>query len=121
VHMLVLQLALFGVVNSLQFSAMNTLTLADLEGETASSGNSLLSVVMQLSMSLGVAAGAALLTAFAPQPGGQVGEVGSPILLLAFQRTYLCVGVLSMLASLVFLQLAPEDGATLRRAVGPID
>ena len=119
---LVLQLAAFGVVNSLQFSAMNTLTLADLEGETASSGNSLLSVVMQLSMSLGVAAGAALLEAFAPQHVGEVGEVGSPAVLWAFQRTYLCVGLLSMMASLIFLQLAHEDGANLRRRVaGPID
>jgi hypothetical protein len=37
----------------LQFSAMNTLTLQDLSSEHASSGNGLLSVVMQLSMSLG--------------------------------------------------------------------
>lgn len=121
VPMLVLQLAIFGVVNSLQFSAMNTLTLADLEGDTASSGNSLLSVIMQLSMSLGVAAAAALLAIFAPEHVGQVGQVGSAALLWAFQRTYFCVGLLAMLASLIFLQLAPEDGASLRRVAGPID
>jgi DHA2 family multidrug resistance protein-like MFS transporter len=33
---------------------MNTLTLKDLPDEQASSGNSLLSMVMQLSMSVGV-------------------------------------------------------------------
>jgi hypothetical protein len=49
------QFAAFGAVNSLQFTAMNTLTLRDLDGELASSGNSLLSMVMMLSMSLGVA------------------------------------------------------------------
>ncbi|HSC85982.1 MAG TPA: multidrug transporter subunit MdtD [Polyangiaceae bacterium] len=107
---LVLQLGAFGVVNSLQFTAMNTLTLADLEGETASSGNSLLSVVMQLSMSLGVAAAAALLAVFAP------GEnAGHARLLGAFHRTYLTVGALGMLAAVIFLQLRPEDGAGLRR------
>ena len=46
---------LFGVVNSMQFTAMNTITLGDLDDVRASGGNSLLSVVMQLSMSLGVA------------------------------------------------------------------
>jgi DHA2 family multidrug resistance protein-like MFS transporter len=37
-----------------RFSSMNTLTLKDLPDDLASSGNSLLSMVMQLSMSIGV-------------------------------------------------------------------
>ncbi|HEY9237906.1 MAG TPA: multidrug transporter subunit MdtD, partial [Burkholderiaceae bacterium] len=53
-------LALFGICNSMQFTAMNTLTLGGLDDARASGGNSLLSVVMQLSMSLGVAAAGAL-------------------------------------------------------------
>ena len=40
---------------------LRTLSLSDLDNVHASSGNSLLSVVMQLSMSLGVAAAGALL------------------------------------------------------------
>jgi len=44
-------LALFGICNSMQFTAMNTLTLGSLDDARASGGNSLLSVVMQLSMS----------------------------------------------------------------------
>ncbi len=43
-----------GMVNSLRFSSMNTLTLKDLPPRLASGGNSLLSMVMQLSMSIGV-------------------------------------------------------------------
>jgi EmrB/QacA subfamily drug resistance transporter len=46
----IIQFAFFGMVNSLQFTAMNTITLRDLEGELASGGNSLLSMVMMLSM-----------------------------------------------------------------------
>ncbi|WP_256843431.1 MFS transporter, partial [Pseudomonas aeruginosa] len=42
------QLAFFGAVNSLQFTVMNTVTLRDLDREFASSGNSLLSMVMML-------------------------------------------------------------------------
>ena len=49
----IVQFAFFGMVNALQFTAMNTVSLHDLEGEHASVGNSLLSMVMMLSMSLG--------------------------------------------------------------------
>ena len=38
------QLASFGAVNSMQFTAMNTVTLRDLDSHMASSGNSLLSM-----------------------------------------------------------------------------
>jgi EmrB/QacA subfamily drug resistance transporter len=100
-------LGLFGVVNSLQFTAMNTLTLGDLDAATASSGNSLLSVVMQLSMSLGVAAGAALLAAFS----GVAAAAGSAEVLRAFHVTFVCVGVLSALAALIFVQLGRGEGA----------
>lgn len=106
-------LGVFGVVNSLQFTAMNTLTLGDLDTATASSGNSLLSVVMQLSMSLGVAAGGALLAVFAGGPGHH----SSPSLLGDFHATFVCVGVLSMLAAGIFFQLgrreAPSGPATV--------
>ncbi|STL73929.1 putative multidrug resistance protein [Escherichia coli] len=46
-------LFLQGMVNSTRFSSMNTLTLK-VSGNLASSGNSLLSMIMQLSMSIGV-------------------------------------------------------------------
>jgi EmrB/QacA subfamily drug resistance transporter len=104
---LLAMLGLFGIVNSLQFTAMNTLTLGDLDAATASSGNSLLSVVMQLSMSLGVAAGAALLAAFS----GVSAVAGSPDVLRAFHVTFVCVGLLSALAALIFVQLGRGEGA----------
>ncbi|SUF98487.1 Inner membrane transport protein YieO [Salmonella enterica] len=46
---------------STQFTAMNTITLADLTDDNASSGNSVLAVTQQLSISLGVAISAAVL------------------------------------------------------------
>ncbi|STJ21167.1 major facilitator superfamily protein [Escherichia coli] len=45
---------------STQFTAMNTITLADLTDDNASSGNSVLAVTQQLSISLGVAVSAAV-------------------------------------------------------------
>jgi len=102
--LILLYLALFGVVNSMQFTAMNTLTLGDLDDVRASGGNSLLSVVMQLSMSLGVAAAGALLAAFAaPAARGDA-------LLTTFHATYLCMGALSALAAGIFYQLGRGEG-----------
>jgi EmrB/QacA subfamily drug resistance transporter len=103
-------LFLFGVFNSLQFSSMNTLTLSELDGETASSGNSLLSMIMQLSMSFGVASGAAILSAFARGDAARA-SVQEVSVLHAFQNTYICVGLLALLSSLVFWQLSEKDGA----------
>ncbi len=106
-HWLILvQLGLFGIVNSMQFTAMNTLTLGDLDDARASAGNSLLSVVMQLSMSLGVAAAGALLAAFVTAPGSS----SASGLLHTFHATYLCVGALSATAAWIFFQLGRREG-----------
>ncbi|MCY1277072.1 putative transport protein HsrA [compost metagenome] len=108
--LLLLQLAVLGGINSLQFTAMNTVTLIDLDDRAASSGNSLLSVVAQLSLSLGVACAAALLGGFTASIGEEVDSV-----LGAFQATFLCVGVLTMLAAAIFLQLTRTDGRSSRQ------
>ena len=101
-------LALFGGINSLQFTAMNALTLIDLDSETAASGNSLLSVVMQLSISLGVASAAALLGAFV-----DLRELpGQPEILAAFHKTYLCVGLMAAFAAGIFMQLQRDERAS---------
>ncbi|WP_122239730.1 MFS transporter, partial [Pseudomonas syringae] len=102
---LLIHLGLLGAVNSLQFTAMNTVTLIDLDDASAASGNSLLSVVAQLSLSLGVASAAALLGGFSEEVTS--GEVSS--VLGAFQLTFLSVGVLAMFAAGIFLQLPPKE------------
>jgi hypothetical protein len=99
----IVQFACFGAVNSLQFTAMNTLTLRDLDGELASSGNSLLSMVMMLSMSLGVAVAGGLLGAFG---AGAVGAV-SLVALTAFRWTFVCIGLVTLTSAAIFAQLEP--------------
>jgi len=100
----VVQFALFGAVNSLQFTAMNTLTLKDLGQHFASSGNSLLSMVQMVAMSFGVAAAAALLTTFTTM----LAAVQPLQVLRAFRLTFLCVGVITMAATWIFSQLSSE-------------
>jgi EmrB/QacA subfamily drug resistance transporter len=99
--MLVL-LALLGIVNSLQFTAMNTLTLKDLDGTEASSGNSMLSMVQMLAMSLAVAAAAGLLAGFAE-------SFGHNRELTVFQATFLCVGLMTTASAWIFWQLPNDD------------
>jgi EmrB/QacA subfamily drug resistance transporter len=98
------QFACFGFVNSLQFTAMNTLALRDLDGELASSGNSLLSMVMMLAMSLGVAAAGSLLGAF-----GAAVTPGPAQTFTAFRWTFVCVGLVTMASAAIFAQLEPTN------------
>ncbi len=101
----VLQLAAFGAANSLQFTAMNTITLKDLDGASASSGNGLLSMVQMLAMSLGVAVAGAVLSEWSQAYGGS--EVPGAVL-HAFQSTFLTVGFITVVSAAVFWQLPRE-------------
>ncbi len=104
----ILLLAFFGAVNSIQFTAMNTVTLKDLGTVQASSGNSMLSMVQMLSMSLGVSVAGALLAVFSEHFGLALSS--DP--LAAFHATFLCVGVITIASALIFWQLTPDAGNT---------
>ncbi len=95
-------LIVMGACNSMQFSAMNTLTIGDLEGTQTSSGNSLMAVNQQLAIGFGIAFGAALLNLLR--------ERMELDMLMAFQTTYWILGILTILSGLHFLRLKPEDG-----------
>jgi MFS family permease len=105
------QLALFGAVNSMQFTAMNTLTLKDLGTGGASSGNSLFSLVQMLSMSLGVTVAGALLATFT----GLIHKVTAANSLPAFHATFLCVGIMTACSSWIFAQLAADIRRTAKK------
>jgi EmrB/QacA subfamily drug resistance transporter len=100
----IVQLAIFGAANSLQFTAMNTITLKDLDTAGASSGNSLLSMVQMLSMSLGVAVAGALLATFSSMSGG--GSLAQA--LPAFHATFVAVGLITCASGWIFWQLSPD-------------
>ncbi|SBV95019.1 putative transport protein HsrA [uncultured delta proteobacterium] len=108
---LLLHLAVFGTFNSMQFTAMNSVTLVDLENEHAGSGNSLLSVTMQVSVTCGVAMAAALLNGFS---GAETLATDSPIPITIFTRTFLCVGVFTSVTALIFAQVPRDAGREAR-------
>lgn len=98
-------LFLMGGANSLQFTAMNTLTLKDLDEKQSSSGNSLLSMIMIFSMSFGVAVAAALLALF--NHVSEMEHYENP--LFAFHASFICIGIISIITSVIFAQLSKEN------------
>ncbi|MBD9642415.1 multidrug transporter subunit MdtD [Pantoea sp. PNT02] len=96
-------LLLQGMVNAIRFSSMNTLTLKELPDDLASSGNSLLSMIMQLSMSIGVTVAGLLLGAF-----GHGVVTDSAAAHQTFIYTYLCMALVIALPALVFWRV-PKD------------
>ncbi|WP_058914351.1 MFS transporter [Entomohabitans teleogrylli] len=107
-----LPLVLFcqGMINSMRFSSMNTLTLKDLPDNLASGGNSMLSMVMQLSMSIGVTIAGLLLGLYGHnQLAASPEQVHS-----VFLYTYLSMALIIALPALVFAWV-PDD--TTKNAV----
>nr|WP_315182897.1 multidrug transporter subunit MdtD [uncultured Albidiferax sp.] len=102
------QLAIFGAVNSMQFTAMNTVTLKDLDGPLTSSGNSLLSMVQMLAMSMGVAAAGAVLAGFT----GYFEGAGAAQTLNAFHATFATMGLMTLASAWIFWQLSPDARET---------
>ncbi|MDO5623333.1 MAG: multidrug transporter subunit MdtD [Pseudomonadota bacterium] len=100
----VVQMAVFGAVNSVQFTAMNTVSLKDLAPAQAASGNSLFSMVQMLGMSLGVTCASALLHAFSDWLGTGTGADALP----AFRAALVAIGLMTMASAAIFWQLADE-------------
>ena len=101
---MLIQLGLYGGANSIQFTAMNTVTLRDLDAAGAGSGNSLFSMVQMLSMSLGVTVAGALLAAFS----AYFGRTAPVDMLAAFRATFLCIGLITCASAWIFWQLSPD-------------
>jgi predicted MFS family arabinose efflux permease len=91
-------LAIFGASNSMQFAAMNSVTLKGLSIKDAGSGNSLFSMVQMLAIGLGVSIGGGLVSVFATQVGSAA---------LAFRIAFVCVGVVTLASAVVFRYLDP--------------
>ena len=106
-YALPLVLFLQGMINSSRFSSMNTLTLKDLPDDLTSSGNSLLSMVMQLSMSIGVTIAGLLLGLY----GQQHMSLDAASTHQVFLYTYLSMAAIIALPALIFSRV-PDDVGT---------
>lgn len=104
-------LALLGFFNSIQFTSMNTISLADLRNYHTSSGNSLISVNQQLAIGFGIAFGLLVLKVFEGDALSDTQEIHQ-----AFRYTFLVIGTLTIISGLVFRRLHFKDGTNMKTA-----
>ncbi|MCT2407013.1 MFS transporter [Chryseobacterium antibioticum] len=101
-------IAILGFFNSIQFTSMNTISIADLRNFQTSSGNSLISVNQQLAIGFGIAFGLIVLKLF--ENSNMIeGEIHN-----AFRYTFLTVGILTIISGFVFRRLHISDGKNMK-------
>ena len=115
--LLLASLALFGLCNSLQYTAMNTVSLKDVSEAQASSANTLLSVVQMGAISLGLAAAAVTLGLYSQAMGLQA---DSPDVMRAFRATFLTLGGLTIASSWIFRHLPSSQDERQRDLHGHV-
>ncbi|MEB3754999.1 multidrug transporter subunit MdtD [Acinetobacter sp. MD2(2019)] len=87
-----------GIFNSTQFVSMNTFTLKDLPKQYASSGNSFLSMIMMLSMSIAIAIAGALINIYS-LPTLHLDTVR------VFHWTFISLGFFNIFTLIIFLKI----------------
>ncbi|OPC04828.1 MFS transporter [Elizabethkingia ursingii] len=101
-------IAVLGFFNSIQFTSMNTISIADLRNFQTSSGNSLLSVNQQLAIGFGITFGLIVLKLF-ENSALIKGDVHN-----AFRYTFLTIGILTIISGFVFRRLHIFDGKNMK-------
>lgn len=102
-------LMVLGFFNSIHFTLMNTISIADLRQNLTSSGNSFLSVNQQLAMGFGTAFGLIVLKLFEGDTQLIKGEIHN-----AFRYTFLVMGIITVLSGFVFRRLHHRDGDNMK-------
>ncbi len=98
-------LVLCGAARSMELTALATLIYADVDEKLRTGANTLATVILQLSISLGVALGAAIL-------GGSSALRGANALeLIDFRTAFVVTGLLAFPAAIAFARLPRDAGA----------
>jgi len=107
VWLIVTQALIYGALTSTQYTSMNTLTFADVSAGKASAASSLSSTSQQLSISFAVAVAGLVTMAFVPEAQrSQTAEM-----IGGLHRAFLALGAFTLVSTVVFWRLKPEDGA----------
>jgi EmrB/QacA subfamily drug resistance transporter len=102
---------MLGLFNSLQFSSLNTMAYADIDGAETSMASTIASTLQQMSLSFGLA-GATLITGFflADLPQSDHAAVTR-----ALHHGYLTMAALTLLSSGAFWWLRQDDGESVSK------
>jgi EmrB/QacA subfamily drug resistance transporter len=107
IWLIVVQAFCYGALTSTQYTSMNTLTYADIPPTGASNASSIASTLQQLSISFGVAAAGLTTIVFLPDRN----HVGTGQIMTGLHEAFLVLGVFTILSTIVFRRLKPNDGA----------
>lgn len=100
----------YGACMSLMFTAVNTLTIGDLNAQQASAGSTLLSMMQQVGIGFGIAISSVILALWR----GALGE-NAEGLEQAFSYTFLVSSSFAILLALLMSLLHKDDGDNLRK------
>ena len=100
----ILLMVFYGFFTSIQMSAMNTITLVDLDENTKSGGNTMLVIMQQLSVSFGVSVASLVLSFF--QSDAFTMNKTQP-----FHYTFIVLAIFTIFSSLTFRRLSKTDGS----------
>lgn len=104
IGLIILVTFLFGFFISIQYSAMNSLAYVDVSEDNGSYAVSIVSTIQQLAQSLGVATTALLIQAFSSS--GTINLINLNVL----YHTFLAMGFITLISTLNFVRLKPDDG-----------
>lgn len=104
----VVLLICYGGCLSTVFTAINTLTICDLEQQTASAGTTMLSVVQQVGIGIGIVVAALILT-------GYRNYFGEQDLANAFSYTYISIACFAIILIAILSRLHHTDGNQLQK------
>ena len=109
VWFIVAQAFVFGFFTSLQYTSMNTLVYADVTEEQASSASTIASTMQQMAISFGIATASLATACFVPDRF----HTSAPEMVHGIHQSFLVLGGLTILSSLVFRELNGNDGDTI--------
>jgi EmrB/QacA subfamily drug resistance transporter len=109
--MIVLLALCMGFFNSLQFSSMNTLAYADVEGPETSMASTMASSMQQLSQSFGLAAGSLVAGWFL----AGLPQTDHVLVTNALHHAFLTLAAITVVSSMSFWRLRRDDGEAVSR------
>jgi MFS family permease len=97
---------IYGFFTSTQYTSMNTLAYADVDGEEASGASTIASTVQQLAVSFGVAAASLTAALFIPDQT----TAAAPGMIHGVHLALRILAAITIIPALVFIELKPSDG-----------
>jgi EmrB/QacA subfamily drug resistance transporter len=105
-----------GLFNSLQFSSMNSMAYADINEADSAMASTIASTLQQMSMSFGLACGSLVTGWFL----ADLPQTDAAVVTGALHHAFLALAGLTLVSSITFWSLRPDDGESVSKGVVPV-